>query len=188
MKLKRIYLLIFLKLCFDSSQGNTEEMRYILDTKKSSVRYAFESSLLAAKGSFTDYAGIFQYDTIHPSKSSLTITANPKSATYDSLPIDKMFLIQGLIQTLPTKEVRFQSTSFSPQTKDSFLISGDLFTGSGKSKETVSIPITLHTSRGTPVIIGKYSRVGFIGKKDKNPLTALVGEATCEAQFSFVFK
>ena len=111
-----------------------------LVSSRSSISFKFSTPAMSGAGRFTSYIGRLSLCTADVTASSLSFTLDPSEVRFESMPPSQQLVLAGIVATLSSTQVRFQSTEVSKAgTNGRLKVSGTL-QAFGKRYE-VSFPV-----------------------------------------------
>ncbi|MBU2965881.1 YceI family protein [Amphritea sp. 2_MG-2023] len=100
---------------------------YVIDTGHASVSFRIQHLGYSwLEGRFNDFSGQFSYDAANPSASKITVNINTPSIDSNHAERDKHIRGDDFLAVKDFPEAKFESTSFTPATDVSAVLSGNL--------------------------------------------------------------
>lgn len=182
----QLIILIASSLLSVTKDSNAQSIVQKVDIKASKVSFSFFSKILETEGTLSEYGGTLQIDEAALKPQKISLTAKPSAINFSNLPIEQSFLITGLIKSIPSQAVDFESEAIEPLGGNRYMVVGHSSVGHKSERHTFPVNFT-KIGRSLSIVSGAIKHAGLFGNP-KDPRALIFGEASGKADFDLKFK
>lgn len=183
--LPHVFLLLILAMGVCVHPVDAEMRRLHLSREGSSAKVSLSSNVINTRATLREMEGEFVLDSGAIERSTFSLKSSLSSVQFPSMPVEQMFIIQGLIGSVPNKNFSFSSSSIQRVSDSRVIVSG--IAESGRRREKLTIPLEILKVGETLSRFRGVLKKTFSGRND-SPQLALLGDVSCDGDFVLEFR